>query len=77
MLESDGQRMAKRDGSQSAKQWRDQGNTAAQMVQLFARQLGFDKPDQLDSAKDLLHAADMSGLMNKLRPATNHANSPE
>lgn len=76
MLNSDGQRMAKRDGSQSASAWRDHGKSAEQLVHRFASQLGLVSSDQPLSASTLLGTLHGSDVAEKIRTALDDAQTP-
>ena len=55
MLDMDGKRLAKRDGSDSLGQWQNLGKSSEQLIAQFASELGLlsDKADAL-TAKELL-----------------------
>ena len=54
MLDNAGNRLSKRDGSLSVKQWRAQGGTNASMLGMFAEQLGLQESSTPISAEELL-----------------------
>ena len=54
MLDNAGNRLSKRDGSLSVKQWRAQGGTNASMLGMFAVQLGLQESSTPISAEELL-----------------------
>lgn len=54
MLDDHGQRMAKRDGSLSIAEWREDGSNAEQLVGLLASSLGIIETSDVLSATDLL-----------------------
>ena len=62
MNDSTGQRLAKRDGSMGASNWRSEGKSAEQLIGDFAQQLGLIPATHAMSASDLLANADLSVL---------------
>lgn len=62
MVDEDGNRMSKRDGSFSAEQWRDSGRSAPQLVAYLANSLNLvDKPDAL-TTNELLSSIELKDL---------------
>lgn len=61
MLDDDGNRMSKRDGSFSAQQWRDNGGSAESLISFLARSLGLREDDVPLSAAELLTDVDLDG----------------
>lgn len=62
LLDDEGNRMSKRDGSVSAQQWREDGGSRASMVGMFAQQLGFQRLNQAISIEELLDSIDPEQL---------------
>lgn len=54
MLDASGKRMAKRDGSESAEQWRHSGRTAEQLIGKLAYDLGLLEFNQAITSQELL-----------------------
>ena len=62
LCDASGQRLAKRDGSMSASQWRADGKGAERLVGDFAYQLGLITSAKSLSAKELLASIELSAL---------------
>ncbi len=68
LLQDDfGQRMSKRDGSNSLEQWRVQNYSPAKLVGNFAYTLGLIDSNKALTAKELLHDLSLDGFRQKLR----------
>jgi glutamyl-tRNA synthetase len=62
LADAKGQRMAKRDGSESAESWRNSGKSNLHLVGTFAYQLGLASSDAPLNAKDLLASLNLQRL---------------
>ena len=65
MLDSAGKRMAKRDGSESAEQWRSSGRTAEQLIGKLAFDLGLLESNNPISSQELLLISDIRSTFFK------------
>lgn len=67
MLDSEGKRMAKRDGSQSVQSWRDAGGSAEQLIGELASSLALIPDSSSISLADLLHSLDFETFTKRLQ----------
>lgn len=66
MLEPSGNKMSKRDGSYSAKEWRDDGKSATSLLGYLAYSIGLTSGEQPVCLNELLIRADEQKLLNLL-----------
>lgn len=80
MLDADGKRMAKRDGSESAGAWRSEGKSAEQLIGVLAHGLGLTKSEAAISLSELADSLDPTTVMQALNqaaePTLQGSNSP-
>lgn len=71
LCDSQGKRFAKRDGSQSARQWRDENKSAEELIGLFCQQLGLLPNADPISVNELITAVDLSIISMSLQKFNN------
>lgn len=71
MTDNDGEKLAKRDGSQSLKVWRDQGRSAADVIGELAASAGLVSDDAVLSAAELLQQLTLEKFTDALRRVSN------
>ncbi len=69
MVDEEGKRMSKRDGSASVMEFRARGGKPAKLVGQFAASLGLCPPDTAVSVQELLRTHDLSSFTHALRAA--------
>lgn len=66
VFDNDGERMSKRDGSDSLEQWKNTGKTAEQLIGQFASSLELIDKDEAISCNELLGFMDLNIFKSKL-----------
>lgn len=67
LLDKQGQRLSKRDGSESLAQWQAQGKTSEQVIACLVHSIGLFKSTPAMSANELLEALTLTQLLDHLR----------
>ena len=70
MIDSKGEKLAKRDGSQSLQVWRDQGKSAAEVIGKLAASVGLVSDNAVLSADELLQQLTLTKFKDTLRAAS-------
>lgn len=73
LLDADGRKMSKRDGSASIAEFREAGGSAQQLVGRLAASLGLVPEGSLLSARELLQSLDLTGFRRALQAAAGRA----
>ena len=64
LMDDEGNRMSKRDGSLSVEQWKEEGGSSSSMLGMFAQQLGWQESHSPISAEELLSMVRADQLMS-------------